>query len=238
MFHPSNPSIYIIGQSLLFSVTFICTENNDNQKQQDAVKGAEAQRVLGMHLTDERIEGFCKVSVCENVTESAVTVMHHAGIGSLQPNTVSSGGVFCCCCRFHCRFHCACSLFFRFCIFTFLLSTFIFFLNVFVSLLVLLATAVSWFLLLLLMMLLLFVVVLWLLFLCVVGPVVLVVCCCVFLRDGCSMRPSARKIRKSYDKENSCWGDCGIILGSNKHLPETNNYSATYHSTPTRSTQQ
>ena len=60
---------------------------------QDAVKGAEAQRVLGMHLTDERIEGFCKVSVCENVTESAVTVMHHAGIGSLQPNTVS-GGVF------------------------------------------------------------------------------------------------------------------------------------------------
>lgn len=56
---------------------------------QDAVKGAEAQRVLGMHLTDERIEGFCKVSVCENVTESAVTVMHHAGIGSLQPNTVS-----------------------------------------------------------------------------------------------------------------------------------------------------
>lgn len=54
------------------------------------MKGSEAQRVLGMHLTDERIEGFCKVSVCENVTESAVTVMHHAGIGSLQPNTVSS----------------------------------------------------------------------------------------------------------------------------------------------------
>lgn len=45
--------------------------------------------MLGMHLTDERIEGFCKVSVCENVTESAVTIMHHAGIGSLQPNTVS-----------------------------------------------------------------------------------------------------------------------------------------------------
>lgn len=58
-------------------------------KVQDAIKGTEAQRVLGMHLTDERIEGFCKVSVCENVTESAVTIMHHAGIGSLQPNTVS-----------------------------------------------------------------------------------------------------------------------------------------------------
>lgn len=47
--------------------------------------------MLGMHLTDERIEGFCKVSVCENVTESAVTIMHHAGIGSLQPNTVRMG---------------------------------------------------------------------------------------------------------------------------------------------------
>lgn len=50
--------------------------------------------MLGMHLTDERIEGFCKVSVCENVTESAVTIMHHAGIGSLQPNTVGRGMFF------------------------------------------------------------------------------------------------------------------------------------------------
>lgn len=68
------------------------------QIDQDAVKGAEAQRVLGMHLTDERIEGFCKVSVCENVTEAAVTVMHHAGIGSLQPNTVSGMGCVVLCC--------------------------------------------------------------------------------------------------------------------------------------------
>lgn len=73
---------------------------------QDAAKGTEAQRVLGMHLTDERIEGFCKVSVCENVTESAVTVMHHAGIGSLQPNTVSWPFVWYVsfsCCVFFCR---------------------------------------------------------------------------------------------------------------------------------------
>ena len=54
--------------------------------------------MLGMHLTDERIEGFCKVSVCENVTESAVTVMHHAGIGSLQPNTVITCLAWCLAC--------------------------------------------------------------------------------------------------------------------------------------------
>ncbi|CBJ29869.1 conserved unknown protein [Ectocarpus siliculosus] len=72
-----------MGRGLLMSVGLL-----EGDMVEDAVKGAEAQRVLGMHLTDERIEGFCKVSVCQNVTESAVTVMHHAGIGSLQPNTV------------------------------------------------------------------------------------------------------------------------------------------------------
>ncbi|CAN0401359.1 unnamed protein product, partial [Hapterophycus canaliculatus] len=75
-----------MGRGLLMAVGLL--EGDMVEVRFEAVKGAEAQRVLGMHLTDERIEGFCKVSVCENVTESAVTIMHHAGIGSLQPNTV------------------------------------------------------------------------------------------------------------------------------------------------------
>ncbi|CAN0122774.1 unnamed protein product [Ascophyllum nodosum] len=72
-----------MGRGLLMVVGLL-----EGDMVEEATKGTEAQRVLGMHLTDERIEGFCKVSVCENVTESAVTIMHHAGIGSLQPNTV------------------------------------------------------------------------------------------------------------------------------------------------------
>ncbi|CAM9965487.1 unnamed protein product, partial [Choristocarpus tenellus] len=80
-----------MGRGLLMSVGLL-----DGDIVEDAPRAAEAQRVLGMHLSDENIEGFCKactsiarrVSISQNVTESAVTVMHHAGIGSLQPNTV------------------------------------------------------------------------------------------------------------------------------------------------------
>ncbi|CAM9974315.1 unnamed protein product [Discosporangium mesarthrocarpum] len=87
--NPTVPDLVALaGQMKMGRGLLMCVGLLDGDIVEDARRAAEAQRVLGMHLSDENIEGFCKVSISQDVTESAVTVMHHAGIGSLQPNTV------------------------------------------------------------------------------------------------------------------------------------------------------
>ncbi|KAG5186000.1 amino acid permease-domain-containing protein [Tribonema minus] len=71
------------GRGLLMAVALIKGDHL-----QDAVRAEEAQGVLALHLKDEKMEGFCKVSVCHDPVDAAITIMHHAGMGTMQPNSV------------------------------------------------------------------------------------------------------------------------------------------------------
>jgi potassium/chloride transporter 4/5/6 len=72
-----------LGRGLLLAVGLLKGDPAEEME-----RAAEAQRVLSMHLEDENIEGFAEVSVCADPREAAMTVMHHAGIGTMRPNAV------------------------------------------------------------------------------------------------------------------------------------------------------
>lgn len=72
-----------MGRGLLMVAALIKSNGTES-----ILAAAEAQRVLSLHLRDEQIEGFCRVSVCEDNVDAAITCMHHTGIGTLQPNSV------------------------------------------------------------------------------------------------------------------------------------------------------
>ncbi|KAG5188265.1 amino acid permease-domain-containing protein [Tribonema minus] len=71
------------GRGLLMAAALI-----EGDHMQESARAAQAQGVLSLHLKDEKIDGFCKVSVCRDPVDAAITIMHHAGMGTMQPNSV------------------------------------------------------------------------------------------------------------------------------------------------------
>eukprot|EP00612_Vaucheria_litorea_P007181 CAMPEP_0171472000 /NCGR_PEP_ID=MMETSP0946-20130122/1029_1 /TAXON_ID=109269 /ORGANISM="Vaucheria litorea, Strain CCMP2940" /LENGTH=935 /DNA_ID=CAMNT_0012001577 /DNA_START=34 /DNA_END=2837 /DNA_ORIENTATION=+ len=71
------------GRGLLMATALI---KGDHVK--DSVKAQEADKIFSLHLKEEGIEGFSKVSVCQDPVDAAITIMHHSGMGTMQPNSV------------------------------------------------------------------------------------------------------------------------------------------------------